>query len=537
MLILKAEIRDVDYLFRRGGHMESRPDEMYTSLRKTLDLYKQIFGENGHLFTEPINIPPQNLSGCVSYWHSHHPSLRGMGTVDDKPLSDTLRVGNDGKIRIQTLPNISDSFQKAIAEDCLVNEVNVLSAFLKRIPNLYNDVFLKCLQVPSLDYVFAIPFNDDTYFMVLTFWSFIPDDPRKPGDLVIKLANSPLIAMPFEIVYEDADVAVHHPISFYQIGKSVETKYSDNNGKIVLPQVRVGGYVRTIAEYCVAAEVITQNSPHKADSLLRHRKTTLNNDVPVVENEFICQPNTLYRIKVKRIFADMKFKLVYKNCGKAAKRVPLSVEAAIKDSSLKEHSFTSDDNGEILIKNVRISEVVKILKSNDCEEQIFSFNKTQNEYVIEVEKPVHTQIGEPPRENCRVFFTGLVVGDEFDSVGVSEAYVIDECSEYVGAGEYPDNTVAFPNAVAHTFDGIAIDKKTRVIIYSEKNFQGTVLLDKVGPAIINNGLWKNDVRYMNVNTKTFKEPLQTNFPQSVREWSEGNMQEWSYGSLKITCEE
>jgi len=140
-----------------------------------------------------------------------------------------------------------------------------------------------------------------------------------------------------------------------------------------------------------------------------------------------------------------------------------------------------------------------------------------------------------PKKGCQAFFTGLVVGGEFEDSNISEIYKVDNYSEFVGYGEYADNEIAFPKAVASTFDGIAIDSGTRVIIYEEKDFKGKILLDKTGPAVINNMIWKNDSRYTHCNTDTYKEPLQSNFPQSVRIWSETDMQAWSYGSLKVIC--
>lgn len=140
-----------------------------------------------------------------------------------------------------------------------------------------------------------------------------------------------------------------------------------------------------------------------------------------------------------------------------------------------------------------------------------------------------------PKEGCRAFFTGLVVGGEFKDGHISKVYQEDAFSEYVGAGEYPDNEKAFPKSVETTFDGIAIDSGTRVIIYKEKNFKGKILLDKTGPAIINNVIWKNDPRYSHCNTEDYKDDLQKNFPQSVRVWSETDMQTWSFGSLKVIC--
>lgn len=140
-----------------------------------------------------------------------------------------------------------------------------------------------------------------------------------------------------------------------------------------------------------------------------------------------------------------------------------------------------------------------------------------------------------PRKNCRVYFSGTLVSDEPVEGHISVIYVVDKYSEYVGDGEYPDNKVAFPKAVATTFDGIAIDKGTRLIIYSKKNFEGEVLLDITGPALINNIKWQSNVYIKNFQTKTFKGDLEENFPPSCRQWSKNNMNEWDHGSLKIIC--
>ena len=46
------------------------------------------------------------------------------------------------------------------------------------------------------------------------------------------------------------------------------------------------------------------------------------------------------------------------------------------------------------------------------------------------------------------------------------------------------NSAAFPKATASTFDSFAIDAGTRVEIFSEPNFQGTLLLEQSGPAMV-----------------------------------------------------
>lgn len=148
---------------------------------------------------------------------------------------------------------------------------------------------------------------------------------------------------------------------------------------------------------------------------------------------------------------------------------------------------------------------------------------------------IEDSIPKPPSTNCRVHFSGLLMGGSYESGNISKIYVEDDFSEYVGSGYYNDNNIAFPKSVKTTFDGIAIDKNTRLIIYEKLNFEGDILLDITGPAIINNVIWKDDLRYKKCNYEDFSPDLQANYPQSVRIWSQTNMHDWSNGSLKIIC--
>ena len=111
----------------------------------------------------------------------------------------------------------------------------------------------------------------------------------------------------------------------------------------------------------------------------------------------------------------------------------------------------------------------------------------------EPERAIIDSIPKVPQENCGVHFSGLFMGSSYKSGFTSEIYKVDDCSEYVGSGFYPDNELAFPKAVFSTFDGIAIDKGTRLIIYSQKKYQGKILLDIIGPAVINNIYHKNNI--------------------------------------------
>lgn len=146
----------------------------------------------------------------------------------------------------------------------------------------------------------------------------------------------------------------------------------------------------------------------------------------------------------------------------------------------------------------------------------------------------------PPRTSCRIFVSGIFISDQPVGSIFSEIYKEDDYSEYVGEGEYPDNTLAFPKSVKYTFDGIAIDKGTRVIIYSDKNFTGDVVLDMEGPAIINNGLAYTNNKTLKEalddwRTKEFQPNLQAVFPPQTRSFAKQDMRPWSNGSIKIIC--
>lgn len=170
-----------------------------------------------------------------------------------------------------------------------------------------------------------------------------------------------------------------------------------------------------------------------------------------------------------------------------------------------------------------------IQKVRSAEQALQECCECQPEYVQD-------SIPRAPQVNCRVHFSGLLMGGQYEEIGISEIYTEDFASEYVGAGFYPNNSEAFPKAVSTTFDGIAIDRGTHLILYSQPDFTGEVLLDVRGPAIINNVRWVNDSRYNHCNTDIFTLNLQSNYPQNVRRWSTSDMHKWSNGSCKIMCD-
>ena len=146
-----------------------------------------------------------------------------------------------------------------------------------------------------------------------------------------------------------------------------------------------------------------------------------------------------------------------------------------------------------------------------------------------------------PTNNCRAHFSGLLMTDNFQSGNHTEIYQLDQSSEYIGEGKYPRSILAFPKAHESTFDGIAIDNGTIVVIYSKENFKGDILMDETGPVIITNKIRIEDDKtkseVINNNQKIFKDPLNSNYPPSCRKMSKSNMFEWSRGSLKVICNE
>ncbi|ETO04368.1 hypothetical protein RFI_33030 [Reticulomyxa filosa] len=161
------------------------------------------------------------------------------------------------------------------------------------------------------------------------------------------------------------------------------------------------------------------------------------------------------------------------------------------------------------------------IKNDEAMKELASFNRKD---WSTIPSNVNFTTKGPIMSNCGAHFTGLLFARTFKSGYHSVPYVIDAYSEYVGQGEYPKNSQAFPKAVASSFDGIAIDPNTRVIIYELPNFQGKILLDVKGPKIIQNCNHKNSPHFSFTVTETWDDERQKTFPPSVREWSSSRIE-------------
>ncbi len=237
--------------------------------------------------------------------------------------------------------------------------------------------------------------------------------------------------------------------------------------------------------------------------------------------------------------------LTFKNIDAGTKEAIVGVKNEVFVNNKSQGIQYSNGQGIFIIPGLVPSDKVKIIaKKTGYNQNNSSIN---NKKVSQLARDASRQIPMtkipppqkkvvPPRPNCRAHFSGTLLADNPITGHISKIYTPDKYGEYVGEGEYPNNNTAFPKAVKYTFDGIAVDKGTRIILYSKENFKGTVLLNIKGPAIINNSKWKDERRIRDFKTRNFANGFQSQFPTSCRSWSKGNMNDWSNGSIKVICD-
>lgn len=203
----------------------------------------------------------------------------------------------------------------------------------------------------------------------------------------------------------------------------------------------------------------------------------------------------------------------------------------------------SDNQGCFTIGNIDKSDEIKIVSSKtgmktktfkNKGEKLIAASQSRRDIKLQYDRIMPSAPN--PAKHCGVHFSGTLLSDTEIPGHISKIYSPGMYGEYVGEGKYISNQAAFPKAVQYTFDAIAVDKNTRLIIYSEPNFQGKVLLNVKGPALINNVKWQNEGRIKDFQTKTFTPELEANYPKSCRKWSETNMNTWDFGSCEINCE-
>eukprot|EP01084_Bolivina_argentea_P286393 491260_1 len=196
-------------------------------------------------------------------------------------------------------------------------------------------------------------------------------------------------------------------------------------------------------------------------------------------------------------------------------------------------------DGALIENKDRRNKLFKISNLKGKYPQIFIPTRTYSNLTCHYSKIKPPSKPQAPKTDARAYFSDLIIGPAAAGVSVkgipydtTSAYA--HYSDYVGPGSYPKNREAFPNASKNTFDGIAIDANTRVILWGKENFEGIPLLDITGPALINNMEYKNS--YPQVATATFRDAeMEKHYPPSVRIWSETNMNTWTNGSVQIVA--
>jgi tetratricopeptide (TPR) repeat protein len=131
----------------------------------------------------------------------------------------------------------------------------------------------------------------------------------------------------------------------------------------------------------------------------------------------------------------------------------------------------------------------------------------------------------------KVHFSGLLISDSRTDNLSSRVYSNDPFSDFLVTGNYPLIEESLIYSSFQTLDGIAVPENTRLVIYSEPNYKGQMLLNVVGPAIINNSAKKNDPVWAEAHNRDFSAPLQAVFPATTRIWSKGDMNQWIKGSM------
>ena len=140
---------------------------------------------------------------------------------------------------------------------------------------------------------------------------------------------------------------------------------------------------------------------------------------------------------------------------------------------------------------------------------------------------------------CRVQASGGLILDYYSELhskkigyGATLFWKDDDFSDIAGPGEYKTAGEAFLQATdsVHTIDSIAISKGTKLIFYSKENFEGDILFEGTGPILLYNGYTvPGGVNPMgeNVLKMEFKEPYQSEFPQSTRSLSDSDTHTWA----------
>jgi hypothetical protein len=280
-------------------------------------------------------------------------------------------------------------------------------------------------------------------------------------------------------------------------------------------------------------------------------------DTPIDLTKYV---NTLYENTIQdlKLIDDMAGDTVYSGDNKnsnyaVTKKYVDNWNGGIKNIRTKKYDYTLFPNGYMIIRGFSKGDIVlpKVMNdtnysvtiTNDNNAELYKVtNKTVNGFTVNADnwmmcgfltnyKPIIVE----PIAGGKFFVSGGLVSDISVPNQVSKIYIEDDISEFVGYGEYDNNAAVFIKANRGSFDALAIPSDTRVIIYSDINFTGSVVLDIIGPKIVYNHIWVDaGADYESEYTRIFTDTkLQAEFPVSNRYKSKINMRSWGSGSCQV----
>jgi hypothetical protein len=313
-IVEQKKIENVRYLFGSPSTVKSR----YNQLKRTfpeIDDYK--------IFAEPVFIPDSNtiiwsteFNGNIINYSKLSPTDQ---TIAEKLLSKS----------IQNILKLAKTFN-----------TEELSKFI------YN-----CIEIPSMNNIFLIRGQGNDK-VVITEWGFVSDTPGMEKGLLAKIINVKRTNMTFDVIYTDNKEPAPNQKFNFDFEQHTETHISDENGKIILNDVKIDEEV----------EVYQDN----------------NN-----KQKFICYEAGKYKLQVERKI-NIQF-LVLDSENKAVENANFTFEYNNQTKSL-----SSNEQGKIILPDIKIGTEIIAYQDKKEDAQKFICQKDKKEYILRIKKPEYT---------------------------------------------------------------------------------------------------------------------------------------------------
>jgi len=414
------------------------------------------------------------------------------------------------------------------------------------------------IEIPELTDIWMIQAPNHDTCVVLTRWGYNFNRFGAPKGLIKKLVKINVKDINFRIVYPDSRPAIGESLTFY-MGSLSSKLISDNNGFIKVEDLSFGQKLvviesdesgKTIAEYEYICSGIDEYTIIVKDKTKKNMIPP-----PVIEQE---KPELVEEIIPTQIIPPI------------VESVPTKIEEIEQPKIIEKEPETIIENtvippiNEVKTVTEELPKTIEIETPNNENKKPIGWikywkscllwlllllliaalvywwlNREKNNALLPDYQIQPGDIVNNPIDGCRMHLSGAVLGSYYDdSCGISRPFVVDKFSVLAGGGEYSNLSVAFKKVDEYTFDGFAIDSTTHIILYELPDFKGAILIDTVGPLIVNNLILREvevgcSQEYVKEMTKNYPDSLSTIFTPQLRKWSKSNMHNWIYGSLKI----